>query len=400
MQKRNKKNNKLKSKVKQFKVKMSLIVSQKVLKAMENMVKEAVRESILACAEKYGFDGDAEVRHQLEKAVVVKAIKAKGSSEAFPLPFIPSQVKEECCQGLKYNRGLFTQCLSKKGESSELCKTCMKGCCGTVSDRLDVGLMEYKDSKGRKPVAYMTVLKRMKKSDEEVDAFVKSFEIPEEHLVKEVKTKEDTKATKATKDTTKDTKRGRPKKGASVVNAVVEEEANLMDLMSDMEMEKSSVSVVVETEGVSVVTDMKKEKNEDKELAKEQKKQEALAKKELKKQEAEQKKELKKQEKELKKQEAEQKKQETQGKPLEDQALANKPKAEKKEQAKKYVEFEFEGKKYRNEENIIYAKRYSEEHKKNIWEEAGVWDEVEKKIVFDEDEDDVSEESESDEETE
>jgi hypothetical protein len=187
MQKRNKKNNKLKSKVKQFKVKMSLIVSQKVLKAMENMVKEAVRESILACAEKYGFDGDAEVHHQLEKAVVVKAIKAKGSkgsSEAFPLPFIPSQVKEECCQGLKYNRGLFTQCLSKKSESSELCKTCVKTCCGTVSDRLAVGLMEYKDSKGRKPVAYMTVLKRMKKSDEEVDAFVKSFEIPEEHLVK------------------------------------------------------------------------------------------------------------------------------------------------------------------------------------------------------------------------
>lgn len=359
---------------------------------MENMVKEAVRESILACAEKYGFDGDAEVRHQLEKIAIIKAVKAKGSSGSngsidlsFPLPFIPSEVKDECCQGLKYNRGLFTQCMSKKGESSELCKTCVKMCCGTVSDRLAVGLMEYKDSKGRKPVAYMTLLKRMKKSDEEVDAFVKSleFEIPEEHLIKEVKEVKELKEVKEVKEVKKQGGRGRPKKGASVVNAVVEEEANLMDLMSEIETDKSSVSVVVETEGVSVVTDMKKEKDQVKEQkkqeAKEQKKQEALAKKELAKQqkakEAEVKKEQKAKEKELKKQE--------------------KPKADKK----KYELIEFEGKKYRNEENIIYEKRYSEEHKKDIWEEAGVWDEVEKKIVFYEDEDDVSEESESDEET-
>lgn len=362
---------------------------------MENMVKEAVRESILACADKYGFDGDAEVRHQLEKAVVVKAIKAKGSSEAMPLPFIPSEVKEECCQGLKYNRGLFTQCLSKKGESSELCKTCVKTCCGTVSDRLEVGLMEYKDSKGRKPVAYMTVLKRMKKSDEEVDAFVKSleFEIPEEHLLKEEKTKEDTKATKATKatkDTTKDTKRGRPKKGASVVNAVVEEEANLMDLMSEMEMEKSSVSVVVETEGVSVVTDMKKEKNEDKELAKEQKKQE----KELKAKEAEAKKELKKQEKAK---EAEQKKQ---AKELAKQEKQDKTKAEQKPKKEEPVRFRYDGKDYlRDVKNITYEKLYSEEDKKDKWTSVGVWDEVEKKIVFDEEEEE-DELSESDVETE
>lgn len=371
------------------------------------MVKEAVRESILACAEKYGFDGDAEVRHQLEKAVVVKAVKAvkevkakqttKQTTQEFPLPFIPSEVKEECCQGLKYNRGLFTQCLSKKGESSELCKTCVKMCCGTVSDRLAVGLMEYKDSKGRKPVAYMTLLNRMKKSDEEVDAFVKSleFEIPEEHLIKEVK---ETSQVKEVKETKKGGGRGRPKKGASVVNAVVEEEANLLDLMSEMEMEKSSVSVVVESEGISVVTDMKKEKDQVKEQKKEQKKQ-------AKEQEAEAKKELKKHtrravgptafgEAEAKKQAKELAKQ------------SKEPKADKKEKAKQEkkepIRFRYEGKDYLQDvKNIIYEKLYNEEEKKDKWTSVGVWDEVEKKIVFDEfGEDDVSEESESDEETE
>jgi hypothetical protein len=82
------------------------------------------------------------------------------------LPFIATEVKETGCFGLSYNCGLFTQCPKSKMDTGSFCKTCQKEAdsssagkpnAGTVEDRLSVDLMEYRDLKGRKVVAYSKV---------------------------------------------------------------------------------------------------------------------------------------------------------------------------------------------------------------------------------------------------
>lgn len=85
------------------------------------------------------------------------------------LPFTKEYVKADCCQGIKYNGGLFTQCMNGR-VSGEYCERCNReAACnlnkkpnnGTVSDRMAVGLYEYKSPKGRRPKLYTKVLKKI-----------------------------------------------------------------------------------------------------------------------------------------------------------------------------------------------------------------------------------------------
>jgi len=109
---------------------------------------------------------------RLEKVVL------ESSSISFPIPFNKNNVKAELCQGLCYNHGLFTQCPKKRvTDSCEFCKGCSKEGeksktgkpnCGTIEARLATGLMEYTDSKGRKPIAYRKVLDKLSISMETV----------------------------------------------------------------------------------------------------------------------------------------------------------------------------------------------------------------------------------------
>lgn len=176
------------------KVNMGMGVSVLVMKSLERAAREYARECVLACGSVYNFDPEealrmlnlektgiqvnamkkrgsnktVKVKAVKEKAVKEKAVKEKAEKK-IALPFAASGVNESGCRGLAYNGGLFTQCLKVRQESGRYCHVCQKESDGsasgkpsngTLEERLSCELMEYRDVKGRKPVAYMKIMER------------------------------------------------------------------------------------------------------------------------------------------------------------------------------------------------------------------------------------------------
>ena len=149
----------------------------------------------------------------------------------FPMPFFAENVNADGCQGLAYNRGLFTQCPKNRLDTGgDYCKGCQteadknaSGCpdCGNVSARLATGLYEFKDPKGRSPISYVKLIKKLNLTLEQVseETGKTGKTIPEEHLVV----------------VEKKFARGRPKK----VNAVETDDLSVVsDLFYKLSVEK------------------------------------------------------------------------------------------------------------------------------------------------------------------
>ena len=127
-----------------------------------------------------------------KKALVAKsASSAKGgpSPPAPPTVILPfcGVVVPTWCHGVRYNRGLFTQCTNDKrpsaAQSSELCPTCAKVSsrpvsCGDISERADPS---WRDRRGRKPVKYSVVAAKLGivRADAEAAAAKLGWTIPE-----------------------------------------------------------------------------------------------------------------------------------------------------------------------------------------------------------------------------
>ena len=79
------------------------------------------------------------------------------------------EVIEGNCVCLKLNSGLHTQCRKRKDGLGEYCKSCSVSVSrdggvsiyGTVRDRLNSGIEEYKDSRGKKAVSYMSIMRKL-----------------------------------------------------------------------------------------------------------------------------------------------------------------------------------------------------------------------------------------------
>ena len=220
----------------------SVMMSSSVSKAMNAFSADLIR----ACASKYGFDGEEALRElsvSIAPPTSKKASKAKvPKAAAHPTPSIPlpftGTIRDDCCNGVKQNHGLYTQCFSavsnSEGETG-LCKGCTKQASKNASGEPDCGLIakrvmqgdEYRDAKGRAPVHYTKVMKKQKLTKEQVLAEASKFgiEIDASHfVVPETKRGRPKKAT--TSDTESDTSsaggekkkaRGRPKKAPKVV---------------------------------------------------------------------------------------------------------------------------------------------------------------------------------------
>jgi hypothetical protein len=189
----------------------SITVTELLIKTLENCAKDLASRCISEAANRHGFDASEEIRvlglenlSLIRKKMVKKSVSKgdtkkekkpqKEKKSVFPMPFISDNVDLTGCQGLAYNRGLFTQCQKKRMENGNFCKGCQSqsdkntsGCpdCGTVEMRLACGLYEFKDSKGRNPVSYVKVLEKLKLSIEASleEAGKLNIEIPNEHFV-------------------------------------------------------------------------------------------------------------------------------------------------------------------------------------------------------------------------
>jgi hypothetical protein len=254
----------------------SIAVTELLTKTLENVAKDLATRCIIECATRHGFDAMTEIRElglenlnlikkQMSKkssgskkvAKEVKAPKAKKSS--IPLPFIGSEVVENGCQGLAYNRGLFTQCPKNRMENGEFCSGCQQeadhnasGCpsCGTVQQRLSCGLYEFKDAKGRSPVSYVKLIEKLGITMEQVIATGKEIDVVHFEVVEKV--------SKA--------HRGRPKKAATSI--VAEESSDLFQQLAPDVEEESLIMEEVAEKPEKVKKVSKKMSEEDKEAKK------------------------------------------------------------------------------------------------------------------------------------
>lgn len=259
-----------------------------LLRMMEDVRFQAVKE----CALKYGFNEEDALKSlgmlslseggkkSLKKEVRVNT--EKQAKPSFPFPF-KGVVQEGCCQGLKQNHGLLSQC---QNASEEYCKGCQKQCdknasgkpdCGSVKDRMAAYTngSEFRDPKGRAPIAYAKVLQKLKLTREQVEGEAAKFNIVLEDSDFAMPESKRGRPKKAVSDTESETsgepkKRGRPKKTEKPV-----EVSSTEDLFASLISEVKAASPRPEAS-------KKEQKEAEKAAAKEKKEQEKKAAKEQK----------------------------------------------------------------------------------------------------------------------
>jgi hypothetical protein len=386
--------------------KMEMNLTSKMTKAMEEMMKETVRECVTYLANEYSFDAEealakvsitCEIKKEVRAKKETKEKKEKFVKPAFVLPFC-NAVMEGRCNGICLNNRLYTQCLKPAGENG-LCAACNKQATtndngkpnfGLITDRIDNP--EWTDPKGKAPVRYATVmLKQSIEKDAAVEEAAK-FGWTIDEIQFEVEEKKEKKVAK----------RGRPAKtknvetGGAGDDLIAQLVAQAQQEQAVDEEEESEEPEVVEEPKIVKKAPAKKSKKtaEEKEAEKQAK---------LKAKEAEKAaKEAEKAEKKAAK-EAEKKAKEAEKKAKEAEKKAAK-KAEKKaeeavntvdddelheeeEDETEVVKFEVDGTTYlKDNEGVLYDMESQEA--------VGVWNEETKKI------DEIDEESEEEEDLE
>lgn len=175
---------------------------------LEGVCKDVVR----ACGAMYNFEGS-----ELELRVIL-------GGGLVPMPFV-GVMEEGCCHGLKRNHGLMTQCKNEK-IGKLYCVGCMKETeknssgkpnNGSIEDRMAAYSLgkEYRDPKGKIPVAYIKVMEKLKLSEEDVkrEAKLKNVELPSDIFARTVSKRGRPKKTETVRrESSEPKRRGRPKK--------------------------------------------------------------------------------------------------------------------------------------------------------------------------------------------
>jgi hypothetical protein len=265
------------------------------------MMEEVRLQTVESCALKYGFNSEdalSSLGGLLLSEGTKKSTKKEGKGKtekrekpSVPLPFKGS-IQEGCCSGLKQNHGLLTQC--QNGSDSEYCKGCQKQCdknasgkpdCGSVSDRMAAYMsgLEFRDPKGRAPIAYAKVVQKLKLTREQVEAEAAKFNVVLEESDFAMPESKRGRPKKAVSDTDSEVssepkKRGRPKKTEKPV-----EVSSTEDLFASLISEVKAASPRPEPKAEAAPLSKKEQKEAEKKAAKDKKeaeKQAAKAKKE------------------------------------------------------------------------------------------------------------------------
>ena len=156
----------------------TMFVSEQLNRMLINCAQELAQRAVKSCGEHYNFDSEEAIRLLGLMNIKVdrkmpektkKASKEKPLKAVFPLPYNGGCVAN-CCSALRQNQGLYTQCSSAPKKGGVFCKQCQMNAdknggvpeYGTIEMRNAVGIFEYVDPKGRKPVAYTKLMKKYK----------------------------------------------------------------------------------------------------------------------------------------------------------------------------------------------------------------------------------------------
>lgn len=326
-------------------------VTELWMKTLENTTKDFGARVSEALSKKYGFSNEEALKFLgLESVAVNRKAMAKRSKstktkepkekkvkepkekkEKVLLPFTMN-VDETLCHGIAYNHGLFTQCSKKPLENHSFCKGCQAQAdknangepdCGTIEARMASPASEYKDSKGRSPVAYSKIMKKFGYTKEQVEA---EYGRPLDAVHFEEPEKKKTS--------------GRPKKAANAVATSTDDIFNGLtaDNGSEMGEEPKKKSKLTEEEKAEKKAKLEAERAEAKRLREEKEAAEKAERAEKRKAELEAKKAEREAKKEAEKAEKEAKKAEEKAKKAEEKAkkeAQEKAEKEAKKAAKK-----------------------------------------------------------------
>jgi hypothetical protein len=210
--------------------------------AMNNVVEEVVNKLSV----KFEFDP----KEALEMLGMV-SLKPK-KPKAVQLPWCGSVIAN-CCQALKVNKGLHSQCLNDKEDGGEFCKRCQKDADknggapshGLAKERADNA--DYKDAKGKAPVNYGNYMKKegITREAAEAEAAKHGVTIPEEQFAV-VESKK--KGRKANKDTSSSDEESVTTENSSDAESVATENSSDEESVAT---ENSSDAESVSTENVT-----------------------------------------------------------------------------------------------------------------------------------------------------
>ena len=191
-------------------------------KAIEKVVKEKVVK------EKVVKEKVVKEKVVKEKVVKEKVVKDKALSDVLmPYNGVEDVTK---CSALCQNGALYTQCQGVKfqqceGGASSYCKRCVTRMLklgsevpeyGTIQERMKVGIYEYVDVKGKKPIHYTHVMNRYKYDKDYVvsEALKLGMVLDKSHFEEQLDV---VKRGRPSKHVKEDKTKGRPKKSAKVV---------------------------------------------------------------------------------------------------------------------------------------------------------------------------------------
>jgi hypothetical protein len=323
-----------------------MFLNNELMSSMLKVSRDLAERSVKECGSRYGFDSEeacawlglSEVEIKLkskDKKLKVSKSKDKTESYAFPLPY-NGELKVNCCEALRHNSGLYTQCHVIREDSESYCKSCRnqmqkKGLdepeYGTIHDRLAVGILEYVDKKGRKPTSYLKIMKKLNLTEESVleEAVKHNINISREHFSYMEESKKRGRPSSNKEVKVKGAK-GRPKKTENIL-VIDGDENDLFD--------KLVADAAIDGE---INEEKEKENEEDKEKKEAEKKKKAEEDKEKKEAEKKKKAEEDKEKKEAEKKKKEEEKKKKAEEDKEKKEAEKKKKEEAKEAEKKAKE--------------------------------------------------------------
>ena len=228
---------------------------------MNNMIKGMMRsiacQVIDGCALKYGFNGEEAkmslnlcVKEQTKsKLVREKVMKEEKLKASFPLPF-NGEHSDCCCQALRQNNGLYTQCQASRKGDAPYCKSCQiladKSAdgipeYGTISMRMLTNPYDYVDPKGRKPTSYTKVMKKYNLTKEQVieEATKFGINVDPAHFVVPEETKRGRPARAPKEPKEEKAVKGRPKKSIKVIELDNDQEDLFASLVAQANSEEA-----------------------------------------------------------------------------------------------------------------------------------------------------------------
>ena len=266
----------------------TMFVSEQLNRQMINSAQELAIRVVKSCGEHYNFDSEEAIRLlclmniKVDRKMPEKsknASKEKAVKMAFPLPY-NGGCAVDSCSALRQNQGLYTQCSSSPKKGGVFCKQCQMNAdnnngvpeYGTIDMRNAVGIFEYVDPKGRKPVAYTKLMKKYKVDQATVieEALKFGININAEHFIAPVDTSKGRPKKEKVQAKEKGTK-GRPKKAKKVIMLEGDDDDLFASLVAD-----ANTNVVVEP------ATKKRGKSDEEKAAEEAKKAEEKAEKEAK----------------------------------------------------------------------------------------------------------------------